>query len=414
MLVSGGSHPLGSDHPLIAASSALPADRGVTRVGETANLGIPRPGRLPAAGWLDIRMRTMSQERICFSHVIGLPDRFTEWCDAVTAEIARRALGPTELVYADTLEEISLAMIRTGASRAVVAARQPGGRLRSALVESGRTFLAVVEDPRTALAEAVHGQSNDVAAAAQLVASSCAGITRYVSSPGALALFRDRDGSDPAVTARAIARHLALNVSDADLVEIVNDLAAAGLTFERSDGAAQWDGLGVEEQRVVGGAVGPFVTYLATGNLPPIIWERELFFLGDRPSERATGIIDVTGRARRLLDGPHIMLPPGSWSLSLRLLFSRETTEHDFLVEVVADRQVASRTIQPQAEGVFEVDLAFALEATTEHPMSIRLSTQRAAFDGTVAVVEAVLTTDGAALAETGAAVAAGAAGRSV
>ena len=332
--------------------------------------------------------------------VIGLPGRFTEWCDAATAEIARRALGPTELVRADTLEEISLGMIRTGASRAVVASRQPGGRLRSALVEASRTFLVVIEDPRTALAEAVHLQRNDVTAAAQLVASSCAGITRYVSSPGALALFRDRDGSNPVITARAIAHHLALNVSDADIGEIVDDLAAAGLTFERSDGAARWHGLGVEEQRVVDGAVGPFVAYLATGNLPPIIWERELFFLGDRPSERATGLIDVTGRARRLLDGPHIMLPPGSWSLSLKLLFSRETTEHDFLLEVVADRQVASRTIRPQAEGVFEVDLAFALEPTTDHPIAIRLSTQRAAFDGTVAVVGAVLTTDGGALAE--------------
>src|SRR5215469_12105422 len=100
--------------------------------------------------------------------VIGLPGRFTEWCDAASAEIARRALGPTELVRADTLEEISLWMMRTGASRCVVASRQPGGRLRSALVEAGRTFLVVVEEPQTALVEAVQKQSNDVAAAAQL------------------------------------------------------------------------------------------------------------------------------------------------------------------------------------------------------------------------------------------------------
>lgn len=334
--------------------------------------------------------------------VIGLPGRFTEWCDAASVEIVRRALGPTELVRADTLEEISLSMMRAGAARGVVASRQPGGRVRSALVQAGRTFLVVVEDPRTALAEAIDRRWNDVAAAAQLVASSCAGITCYVSSPGALALSRDRDGSNPVTAARAIARHLALDVSDTHIVEIVNDLAAAGVTFERSDGAARWEGLGVEERRVVAGAIDPFVTYLATGNLPPITWERELFFLADRPSERATGIIDVTGRARRILDGPHIMLPPGSWSLALKLLFSRETTEHDFLLEVVADRQVASRTIRPQAEGVFEVNLAFALEGTTDHPIAIRLSTQRAAFDGTVAVVGASLTTDGAAFAETG------------
>jgi hypothetical protein len=183
------------------------------------------------------------------------------------------------------------------------------------------------------------------------------------------------------------------------------------MTFEVSDRAAQWEGLGVEERRVVTGAVGPFVTYLATGNLPPIIWERELFFLGDRPRERATGVIDVTGRARRLLDGPYIMLPPGSWALSLNLLFSRETTEHDFLLEVIVDRPISSRTIRPQAEGILEVSLAFALEATTDHPIAIRLSTQRAAFDGTVVVLRAVLTTDGAALAGSGSGVIPAAAG---
>jgi hypothetical protein len=341
---------------------------------------------------------------MCFPSCIGLPGRFTEWCDAVTAEIARRALGPTELVRADRLEESSLWMIRhrrVAGGGGFAATRR---RLRSALVQAGRAFLVVVEDPRTALAEAVHLQRNDSAAAARLVASSCAGITRYVSSPGALDLFRARDGGDLVSTARAIARHLALDVSDADIGEIVDNLAAAGLTNGASDGAAPWDGLGAEEQRVVGGALGPFVTYLATGDLPPIIWERELFSLGDRPSERATRIIDVAGRARRLLDGPHIMLPPGSWSLSLQLLFSRDTTEHDFLLEVLADRQVASRIIRPHAEGAFEVNLAFTIEATTDHPIAIRLSSQRAAFDGTVAVIGAVLTTDGAALAETGSA----------
>jgi len=78
---------------------------------------------------------------------------------------------------------------------------------------------------------------------------------------------------------------------------------------------------------------------------------------------------------------------------------------------VIVDRPISSRTIRPQAEGIFEVSIAFALEATTDHPVVIRLSTQRAAFDGTVAVVRAVLTTDGAALAGYGSAVIPAAAG---
>ena len=333
--------------------------------------------------------------------VIGLPGRFAEWCDAATAVIARRALGPTEVVRVDTLEEISLSMIRTGASRAVVASRQPGGRLRSALADAGRTFVVVVDDARIALAETVREQRIGIAAAVQAVASSCAALVGYISMPGALALFRDRDGSNPAMTVGALARHLGLAVSDVAIAEIVSELAAAGLTLERNDGAPWWEGLAAEERRVVGGALEPFVAYLATGVLPPIIWERELFFLGDRPSERATGIIDVTGRARCLLCGPHIMLPPGSWSLSLKLLFSRSAAEHDFLAEVITDRQISSSIIRPQAEGVFEFNLVFELDATTDHPITIRLSTRRAAFDGTITLIGAVLVTDGVVRAET-------------
>jgi hypothetical protein len=134
-----------------------------------------------------------------------------------------------------------------------------------------------------------------LSAAAQLVASNCAGITRYVSSPGALALFRDRDGSNPVTTVQAIAHHLALDISDADVVEIVENLTAAGLSFDKPGGAERWGEIQAKEKRVVDGAVGPYITYLTSGNLPPITWERELFFLGDRPRERALGVIDVTG-----------------------------------------------------------------------------------------------------------------------
>src|SRR5215472_5632414 len=330
--------------------------------------------------------------------VVGLPGRFTDWCAAVTAAIARRALGPTEFISADRLDEITLAMSRTGAERAVVASRQPGGRLRSALVEAGRNFLVVVEDPRTALAEAVDHQPGDVAGATQLVASSCAGIIRFVSSPGALALSREQRSINPEATALAIAHHLALSVCDGQLSQMVKELAAAGQTFEHSGDAARWDGLEPEARRIVCGALDPFVTYLTTGVFPPISWERELFFLGDRPNERAAGLIDVTGRARCLLRGPYIMLPPGPWSLALNLLFSGGAVDHDFLIEVVGDQRVASCTIRPEAEGVHEVNLQFILDAMTDHPITIQLSTQRAAFDGTVALVRAILSADGTAL----------------
>src|SRR5438445_12911390 len=153
--------------------------------------------------------------------VIGLPGRFAEWCDAATAEIARRALGPTEVICADTLEEISVSMIRTGAARAVVSSRQPGGRLRSALRDAGRTFIVAVDDPRRVLVETSRRQQLGLAAAAQAVASSCAALMGYISSPEALALFSDRDALNPVTTAAAIARHFGVAISDSAIVEVI-------------------------------------------------------------------------------------------------------------------------------------------------------------------------------------------------
>src|SRR5437867_456761 len=118
--------------------------------------------------------------------VLALPGRFAEWCDALTARLAERALGPTAIVRANTLQEISLGMISGGVSQAVVAARQPGGRVRAALVEAGRSFVVATDDPWIACAEVAQEQQAKLPGAVQEIASSCAALMGYVSAPGAL------------------------------------------------------------------------------------------------------------------------------------------------------------------------------------------------------------------------------------
>lgn len=322
-----------------------------------------------------------------FFFVIGLQSAFAEWCEAVTAELARHALGPTELIRADTLEQIALNVIATGASQAVVSSRQPGGRLRAALVESRRNFIVALDDPGMALADLVLGRGVALAAAIQAVASSCAALTGYRSAPGTLVLQSGRDWPQEAATAAAIARHLQLAVDDAE----IGELAARAAGRPQYDAAAWWDGLAAADREMAAGALAPYLEPPANGEPPSIRWTGELFFLGDRPNERARGPIDITGRARVLLHGPYIMLPPGSWSLSLSLLFSRETAEREFLVEICTDRPLASQTIRPPREGSAEINLDFVLDEAAEHPIAIRVSTLRAAFDGTITVLGATL-----------------------
>jgi hypothetical protein len=326
-----------------------------------------------------------------FHFVFGLPGGFAEWCDAVAAELARRACGPTELIRADTLEQIALNVIETGASRATVSSRQPGGRLRAALVENGRNFIVALEDPRMALVELVLGQGIGLAVATQAIASSCAALIGFADAPGALTLESARDWPQAAATVAAMARHLQIGVDDSEIGDLVAQLAARDTARPPHDAVAWWSSLAVSEQEMAAGALAPFIEHQENGELPPITWTRDLFFSGDRPNERATGPLDITGRARCLLRGPDIILPSGSWSLSLTMRFSREAAEHEFLVEICTDNPLASGTIRPQQEGRAGVTVDFALGDSTEHPIAIRVSSLRAAFDGAITVVGATL-----------------------
>ena len=67
--------------------------------------------------------------------VIGLSGRFAEWCDNLTLQLGQGALGQSEIVHANTLEEIARNLLQQGTSQGTVALRHPGGRVRRALAE---------------------------------------------------------------------------------------------------------------------------------------------------------------------------------------------------------------------------------------------------------------------------------------
>lgn len=322
--------------------------------------------------------------------VIGLPGRFTEWCTAVAAALVGHAIDPCEVVNANTLGEISHALIRRGASTAIVATIAPGGRLCAAVIETGRRFLAPIDDPRAALLELVRGGTT-VPEAVAAVASSCAAMPRYISAPGALRLRPDFASGEQASLIEAIAAHLDLATDDAAIREIAETLSSIAVGGDHGDARARIEDLSPEDRHLVDGALLSFVDQEEIGEFAPITWGRELFFLGDARQHRADRVIDLTGRARCLLHGPYVMLPPGEWSLTLSLLFSREALDHDFLIEVATDRQLASSVLRPAREGSFDAALDFAVDDSSDHPVVIRLSTQRAAFDGALALVGAKL-----------------------
>ena len=322
--------------------------------------------------------------------VIGLPGRFVEYCEAVTMGLVEKALGSAEFAGANSLEEIAHNLLGSGASQIVLGSRHPGGRVRRALIEAGRRFVVVLDDPRSSLAHLVARHGLGVIEATRLVASSCASIASFGATPGALVLRADRE--DAGSAAAAIARHLELGRCGGDIAEFAGAANEDDALLGPAEPAAWWGGVDPAEQAIVSGALGPYLDPPEQARLGQITWAHELFFVDERPVGQAKGGIDITGRTRCLLNGPHIMVPPGIWSLSAAFHFSPEAGEHQFQLEVVAGNSLIRTVLSPEGAGVVEANLTLALEELPERPIELRLSNERPAFGGQVTLHHVTLT----------------------
>jgi hypothetical protein len=320
---------------------------------------------------------------------LGLSCGFAEWCDVVTVRLVERCLGQVTLVGANTLEELSSAVIKASSPFIVVGARQPVAKLYTAVAEANRGFIVALDDPRFALHEVVTRQGADIVEATRIVARSCASMVGCLSTPGALVLRASEYLNNPIAAAAAIAAHLQLPSTPEDLASIVDCLTESGSWPERERDARWWDQIDEARRALVDGALEGYVTFFSGGELGPIAWERDLFFIDDESkSARATRPVDITGKPRVLLYGPYISLPPGLWSANVALGFSREAAEMNYIIEVVvgADRQLTHVRIHPHKDRFVEANLSFSVDESVDQMIEVRVQSERAAFDGRLAL----------------------------
>jgi hypothetical protein len=321
--------------------------------------------------------------------VIGLSGPFSEWCVAAAAQLAAKTLNPVELVRANTLDGIGRQLLRSRAPHAVVASDQPGGELRRALAAADHPFILALDDPRSALADLVTRQGLALAAATRIVAGSCASCLAFREAPGALVVAAERGAGDPLALATAIARHLRLDLDPDALAAVVGSLEAPPAGFAPG---SWWANLDPAERSIAAGALGLYLDPPAAPGPQTLDWGPELFFTGDQASERLSGSIDITGRARCLLRGPQVMLPPGHWSLSVRLEFSPDAADHAFLIEIAAGAAPSRTVLRPTTAGVVEAQLSLTLADLPDQPIELRLANERPAFGGELTLLGITLT----------------------
>lgn len=319
--------------------------------------------------------------------------------------LVERLLGPAQDINVDTLDQFVTQAIGTEAPYVVVGSRQIVGPLWTALVEANRPFVLAFDDPHSALDNLVTRHGAEFVEAVRMVAKSCASVASCAALPGALALDAGRAAADPAAAAAAIARHFGLPLDESGIAELLGPLAAAELQPDREAHRRWRQQLDDSQRALAAGAVDPYLARLAGGDLAPITWERDFFYMNeDPPAEQdppALRPIDITGRPRYVLYGPYITLPPGAWSATMALGFSAEAAELSYLVELCAgsDTPLASVTLRPGQERVVETSLNFSIVAPDM--VEIRVFNERAAFDGRLALGHVALTPAGTIRPET-------------
>ena len=313
---------------------------------------------------------------------VGLPGRFAELSDALMLRLAERCLGDVSAGEFRTLDDIARAAIKADTLHLVAVLRQPVVQLQTEIVQSGRPFLVALGDVYSAVRELEQRSGYDRATAVREIAGSCAALLTLAAAPAALVLA-DADGNDPIDMAASIARHFRFPLSDEAVAEVAASMAI------------DLDGLSADSHEtgddVVRGALEPYVKFFRSGGeLEPIVWEPALFFATQHADDGsrvpARGAIDITGRARFLIFGPYINLIPGPWLATVSLGFSAETAGMSFLIEITAGSQLAYTRVQAAGEQIIETSLPFTIPPSSNQPVEIRVISERAAFDGRIAL----------------------------
>jgi hypothetical protein len=321
----------------------------------------------------------------------AVPGRFGEWCDAIISRLVATALGSVLPIGANSADEMACHLIQSEGSTFLARGPQPEPWLCRILGSTNKPFTVALDDPRDAALDLIYRHGLEMADAVRRVGNSCGALMSCISLPGALILNASSDWEQPVATADMIARHFGLALATDDVERIVSEVAAAGLGPTSEPPEWLSDPQVEATTDIVNGAVASYVDHFLGAPFGSITWARELVMAdGHIP---ATHAVDVTGRARALLYGPYISVPPGNWTAEVVLGFSQEAIDINFVVDImVAGKQVCATSIKPANEGLYSVNLSFVVDEGNAHPLEFRVVNERPAFDGRVALGHITLT----------------------
>jgi hypothetical protein len=109
--------------------------------------------------------------------LLGLPNQFTQWCEALIVKLAERTSGSLLSFSAGSSEEFLQAIIERPSQRSFVSQHQPGSWLHRTLAATNGPCVVALADPRACFAELAAGSGSNLIDIVRGVANSCAILT---------------------------------------------------------------------------------------------------------------------------------------------------------------------------------------------------------------------------------------------
>jgi hypothetical protein len=315
--------------------------------------------------------------------LLGLPNHFSAWCEALIAKLAERASGSLLCSSPGSSEELLQAMIEHPSQHILVSCREPGTWLHRIIAAANGRCVVALADPRACVAELAAGPGSNLIEIVRGVANSCATLTSYLSLPGALVLRPEEHSSDPVTTARRIADHLQLPSADEDILAALETISPPD---HNAVVTVAWENrYNASELSLINGALAAYAEYFTGAPLGNLVWAPKLFIVGDT-HQRLNGPIDITGRGRCLIYGPYIRLPPGRWTADVAVACAELGGDKDFTVDVATTVKLYEVSISVVDQGGVHTSLPFVLDPANESAVEVRVSINQAAFEGRLAL----------------------------
>ncbi|HVC52093.1 MAG TPA: hypothetical protein VND87_08740 [Stellaceae bacterium] len=320
---------------------------------------------------------------------IGLPGRFSQWCDAIVARLIESAVGPVMLAPAQSPEVVAFSLLRLTEPHLVVTSRHASEGLRALLSEARGRVLVALDDPRFALRELAAANGGNFRDATQEAARSCAAAYVCAGLPDVLVIHAGRGEHDAAATVATLGGALGITLGEAAIGEILAALPCPSTADAADELEAWWDSLDPGHRALGGGALGAYVANFRDGGFYEIIWDHALFWRHGEPSLPADEAIDIGDASRLLVNGPQIDLPPGDWQATITLGVSKEATGIGFDVEITAmapHAVLARGHIAPDGRGIGTATLPFSIEASYGRSIGVTIVNTGAAPGGRLAL----------------------------